>query len=706
MKSGRTRWFLLAISGMCGVAISQSLSLVAPGAAAKPPTPPLSAPGGTVKPTAAPKSSTTSNAATPAAGSSKAAASSGKPSSRKLAAMEYPAPIGAGPGDWPMWGGSTARNNTPSGKNIPTEWEAGEFDPKTGEWQKDKSQNIKWVSRLGSQSYGNPIVANGKVYVGSNNGAGYLKRYPASVDLGVLLCFNEADGKFLWQHSNEKLPTGRVHDWPLQGVCAAGLAEGDRVWYVTNRGEVVCLDAQGFHDGVDNGPVTQELGRLFDIMKNDDAAKDKFAPAVASLKAGKLSPELRAQFAEAGLTVPENVKITADKTSFKFAFSGSSGTERQVVLRIEGPRLSAYKAINVDDKDEADVIWKLNMMHQLGISQHNMCACSVAAVGDILFVNTSNGVDEGHINLPAPHAPSFVALDKNTGAVIWTDSSPGSNVLHGQWSSPSYAVFDGVPQVLFGGGDGWLYSFRGDATNENGHPLHLWKFDCNPKESKYVLGGRADRNHIIGTPVLYKGLVYVGVGEDPEHGEGVGHLWCIDPRKTGDVSLELAFKLPDLKNPIPHRRIQAVIKEEGEVARPNPNSAAVWHYESHDLNGNGKTEFEETMHRTCGTVAIKDDLLFVADFSGLFHCLDAMTGKPYWTHDMLAACWSSPLIVEDKVYIGDEDGDVTVFRLSPKKEIIAEHNMGSAVYSTPIVANNVLFISDKDHLFAIEGSEK
>ena len=698
MKSGRNRWMLVAVSGLAGLGVAHWLGLLAPstaGAAGKPPVKPLAAPAAPAAMKPAP-SATTAKPAAP------------KSASGKFATMESPAPLGAKPADWPMWGGTTVRNNVPQGKNIPTEWEAGDFDPKTGEWKKDTAQNIKWVARLGSQSYGNPVVANGKVYCGSNNGAGYLKRYPASIDLGVMLCFNEADGKFLWQHSNEKLPTGRVHDWPLQGVCAAALVEGDRVWYVTNRGEVVCLDVNGFHDDVDNGPVVNEMARLFDVMKNDDPAKDKFADAIASLKGGKLSPALRSEFAAAGLAVPEAVTIAADKTSFKFSFSGQPGQqhERQVVLRIEGPRLSAYKILNVDDKDEADVIWRLNMMTQLGISQHNMCACSVTAVGDLLFVNTSNGVDEGHINLPAPHAPSFVALNKNTGAVVWTDNSPGSNVLHGQWSSPAYAVFDGVPQVLFGGGDGWVYSFLGDASNDAGKGKHLWRFDCNPKESKYVLGGRADRNHIIGTPVLYKGLVYVGVGEDPEHGEGVGHLWCIDPRKQGDVSAELAFNIKDLKHPIPHRRIQAVVKEEGEVARPNPNSAAVWHYESHDLNSNGKIEFEETMHRTCGTVAIKDDLLFVADFSGLFHCLDAMTGKPYWTHDMLAACWSSPLIVEDKVYVGDEDGDVTIFRLSSKKEVIAEHNMGSAVYSTPIIANNVLFISDKDHLFAIEAGDK
>jgi outer membrane protein assembly factor BamB len=518
-----------------------------------------------------------------------------------------------GPHDWNQWAGSPGRNNTPEATNIPSEWEIGQFDAK-GKWEPGSGRNIKWVAQLGSQSYGNPVVANGKIYVGTNNGAGYLKRYPPEVDLGCLLCFNEADGKFLWQHSSEKLPTGRVHDWPLQGICCAPLVEGNRLWFVTSRGEVACLDTEGFYDDENDGP------------------------------------------------------FTAEKST---------------------------------DKDEADVIWYFNMMEKLGTSQHNMCSCSLTAVGDVLFVNTSNGMDESHINLPSPDAPSFFAMDKNTAQVLWTDNSPGRNILHGQWSSPSYAVIAGVPQVLFGGGDGWLYSFRADRS-QGGRPEHLWKFDCNPKESKWALGGRATRNNIIATPVIYKDRVYVAVGEDPEHGEGIGHLWCIDPTKRGDVSSELAFNLKNLKQPIPHRREQAVIKEQGEVARPNPNSAAVWHYSEYDANGDGKVAFEETMHRTIGTVAIKDDLLYVADFCGLVHCLDAMTGKPHWTHDMLAASWGSPLIVDGKVYIGDEDGDITIFKLSPKLEVLGEINMGNSVYSTPIVANGVLYISNKDHLFAIE----
>jgi len=162
----------------------------------------------------------------------------------------------------------------------------------------------------------------------------------------------------------------------------------------------------------------------------------------------------------------------------------------------DGKNDGPYTAEPNENKEEADVIWRYDMMAQMGVAQHNMCSCSLTAIGDILFVCTSNGVDESHINLPAPHAPSFMAVDKNSGKVLWTDASPGDNILHGQWSSPAYAVLGGAPQVLFGGGDGWLYSFDPQGTPEGKSKL-LWKFDCNPKESKYVLGGRADREAVV-----------------------------------------------------------------------------------------------------------------------------------------------------------------------------------------------------------------
>ena len=612
------------------------------------------------------------------------------------------------PTEWNQWGGNGHRNNVPIVKNAPPlEWEPGKFDRKTGKWISDNAQNIKWVADLGSQSYGNTVVGSGKVLMGTNNGKGYLKRYPADVDLGVLLCFDEKDGKFLWQHSSEKLPTGRVHDWPLLGLCCSPLIEGDRVWIVTSRGEVRCLDADGFHDGEDAGPVKNDPGRLFDMMRNEDASMDKVAGSLEQLEQGKLSDDLRSQFTEAGVELPPDVTVKADEAAKapakKWTFQAEVGGEkRDFFLTLAGPKLSAFKIITPADKDEADVIWVYDMMKELGTSQHNMCSCSVTSLGDILFVNTSNGVDDAHITVPSPDAPSFMAMNKNTGEVYWTDNSPGGNILHGQWGSPAVGAIDGVPQVIFGGGDGWMYSFRADK-GKDGKPELLWKFDANPKDTVLELGGRGTRNDIIGTPVIFDNKVYFATGQDPEHGEGSGILWCIDATKRGDISAELAVNRKDPKTPIPVKRIQAVVEAEGDIAVENPNSGVVWKFDQFDANNDSKIDYEETFHRSISSVAIKDDLLFVADFSGLFHCLNAKTGKPLWTYDMLAAAWGSPLIAGDHVYIGDEDGDIAVFEVSAEKQDnpVFEVNMLSSVYSTPIIANDVLYIGNKDHLFAI-----
>lgn len=499
------------------------------------------------------------------------------------------------PDDSPQLGRSFYRNNVSDARNIPTEW-----DVTTG-------RNIKWSARLGSQTYSSPVVANGKVFIGSNNANGYVKRYPPQVDLGVLLCFDAETGKFLWQLSSDKLPTGRVQDWEMLGLCSSPYVDGRRLWCVTNRDEICCLDTEGFLDGENDGPFLEE--------------------------------------------------------------------------RRQNP-------------DEADIIWKLDLIGKFGASPHNASVCSVTVAGETLFCTTSNGVDEGHKRVANPDAPSFVALDRNTGRVLWTDKSPGPNVLHGQWSSPAYGVLGGVPQVLFAGGDGWLYSF--DPEGDQGHSRLLWKFDCNPKASVYKLE-RATRNPLLATPVIYDGLVYVGVGEDPEHGEGSGHLCCINPTKRGDVSPTLVYNERDPKSPIPHKRIQACEVHNADFERINRNSALVWHYE-----GSNPAIFEQTMHRVIASVAIKDDLLFICDLSGLFHCVDAKTGREHWTHDMLASSWSSALIVADKVYLPDQDGKVWIFKLSKDKQLISEQDMGVPIYhSPPVVAGGVLFVATFNTLYAI-----
>ena len=94
-------------------------------------------------------------------------------------------------------------------------------------------------------------------------------------------------------------------------------------------------------------------------------------------------------------------------------------------------------------------------------------------------------------------------------------------------------------------------------------------------------------------------------------------------------------------------------------------------------------------------------LVYMPDFSGFLHCLDARTGEVYWVHDLLAAVWGSALVVDGKVYLGDEDGDVVILKAGKEEKVLAEMYMGSSVYSTPVPANGVLYIMNRSEIYAL-----
>jgi outer membrane protein assembly factor BamB len=449
--------------------------------------------------------------------------------------------------DWPMWGGMPSRNMVSPMKGLPTSW-----DVKSG-------KNVKWVAELGSQSYGNPVVAEGVVLIGTNNEA--LRDPKQGGDRGVLMAFRESNGEFMWQATFEKLSSGRANDWPFQGIASSPLIENGIAYFVTNRGQVIAADLDGFHDKTNDGPFKDE-------------------------------------------------KLTSPT--------------------------------------DPDFIWTFDMMEEVGAFPHNLANSSPVSHQNLIYVGTSNGQDESHVNIPSPRAPSIIALDKTTGKLAWEDNSVEDRILHGQWSKPTVGEIGGVIQVVHAQGDGWVRGYEAVSGKK------LWEFDTNPKDSVWP----KTRNEVISTPVIVDNVVYIQNGQDPEHGEGVGHAYAIDGTKRGDIT---------------------------ETGR-------IWHYQK--------------IRRSISTAAVKDGLIYLSDFSGFLHCLDAKTGQPLWIHDMFAAIWGSPIVIDDKVYLGDEDGDITVLQHGKELKVVSEMNMGSSVYSTVVPANGTMFIMNRNQLFAIaEGAQ-
>jgi outer membrane protein assembly factor BamB len=502
--------------------------------------------------------------------------------------------------DWPQWGGTSARNMYSTVKGLPDHFTKDSGDGikfKSGTEDVDRSnlQNLKWVAKIGSQSYGNVTVAQGKVFIGTNNENPRDHRYTG--DRSILMCFDEKTGELDWQLVVPKLASGKVNDWESLGLLSSPTIEGNRVYVVSSRCELLCLDINGMANG------------------NDGPFKDEAKYVVKDLIIDKGKP-----------------------------------TEHKAAPIQPGPK-------------DADIIWRYDMIDELGVFPHNASDCAPLIVGDAVYVNTSNGQDWGHSNIPAPNAPSLIAVDKHTGELLGEDDAKiGPHIFHGQWSSPSTGEVNGRKLIFFGGGNGVCYAFDPNPVKEGdtSYLKKVWWCDVNPPERKKIKYPDAEGpSEINATPVFWKNRVYTAVGQDPEHGEGVGILSCLDATKTGDIT------------------------ETGKI----------WTYDK--------------IHRSLSTVSITPDgLLFAADFSGYLHCFDAETGKLYWTYDMKAHIWGSTLVADGKVYLGDEDGDLAVFAASKERKLISETNLGAPVYSTPVAANGVLYVSSNTHLFAFATTDQ
>jgi len=488
--------------------------------------------------------------------------------------------------DWPTWGRDETRNmaepdSMPADKNrLPRSFVAGEFVGASDEISMSTTKNVKWIAKLGSQCYGNPTVANGRIYVGTNNDSPRDPRFKG--DRAVVNAFDEETGDLIWQLNCPKLGTGKVSDWEYLGICSSPTVDLDRIYLVTNRCEVMCLDVNGMADG-------------------NQGYQDEGLYAAWPAK--------------------EPMEVTAT---------------------------------------DADVLWVYNMIDECGVFPHNITTSSVLVAGDKLWVTTSNGVDYGHVETPAPQAPSLILLDKNSGELLGEEASGlSTRIFHSNWSSPAYLRAADTELCIFGGPDGVCYAFEPTPVEgKDGWPVlkEAWRYDCNPPEYREKDGKKityTDRNgpsEILGTPITYDGLVYCVIGQDPEHGEGIGNLTCIDPK-----------------------------------------GKEVWSYRK--------------INRSLSTLAAWKGLLFAADFSGFVYCLDAKTGKEHWVHDTKGHIWASPVVADGKVYIGNEDGYMTILPASPEfdaKKDLVEVDMISPIYSSAVPANGVLYVATHTHLFAIQ----
>jgi outer membrane protein assembly factor BamB len=475
------------------------------------------------------------------------------------AAIEAQGPPGALP--QATFGGSIYRNlvNVVD-KNVPTDWEVEE----------GKFKNIKWVAKVGTLTYGGPVVLGGRVFVGTNNDDPRDPKIKGRK--AVLMCFAEKDGKFLWQNVHNEPPPNVIREADTYGLCSTPTVEGDFVYYCTPGCEVICA-------GVQNGKIQ----------------------------------------------------------------------------------------------------WRYDMMKELSVFPSYLCLCSPLIVGDIIYLCTANGTDEMR-KVHSPDAPSFVALSKKDGRLIWKSNLPGANIIEGQWSNPVFADAGGRPQVIFAAGDGWVYGLQ-PKTGEL-----IWKFQASLHADKRQVG--ITPAYFLGTPVVLGDRLFVGLGVAPDLGTPPkgGHFFCLDITKSGDVSCKAGnFDTKD-----PRNKDSALVWHFGGLVNPPPALAK------------GRSVY---FGSTLSTAAVHDGLVYISELDGYLHCLDAKTGQRYWEHDCKAGVWASPYWVNGKIYLCTQDGMCLIFPHQKTYAKPREVDMQEVLDTTPVVGNGVLYIATKKRVYAIAAAK-
>jgi outer membrane protein assembly factor BamB len=155
-------------------------------------------------------------------------------------------------------------------------------------------------------------------------------------------------------------------------------------------------------------------------------------------------------------------------------------------------------------------------------------------------------------------------------------------------------------------------------------------------------------------PVFYRNRIYLAGGGDVFWGKNEAWLKCIDATKTGDIT----------------------------------TSGLVWSY--------------PLQKHVMSTPAIYNGMLFIADCGRTFHCLDAETGKPYWTEEIKGDVWASPLVADGKVYLGTRSGSFYVFAASKEKRVLASLELGNPISATATAANGVLYVATMTRLYALQ----
>jgi outer membrane protein assembly factor BamB len=164
---------------------------------------------------------------------------------------------------------------------------------------------------------------------------------------------------------------------------------------------------------------------------------------------------------------------------------------------------------------------------------------------------------------------------------------------------------------------------------------------------------------------------------NPQNGQELWRIECMD----GEVAPSPAYAYSD--------NMVFVVNEFSTLAAIN-------------LNGKPEIawEFEDDLSEVASPVAASG-LLFVPTSYGVVSCFDVKSGERYWDYEFEDGFYSSPIIVQDLVYLIDMKGIMQMFNADKEFELVRQAPLGEEAMTIPAFVNEHIYIRGIEHLYCI-----
>ena len=90
---------------------------------------------------------------------------------------------------------------------------------------------------------------------------------------------------------------------------------------------------------------------------------------------------------------------------------------------------------------------------------------------------------------------------------------------------------------------------------------------------------------------------------------------------------------------------------------------------------------------------VKDDHLYAVLDAGIAICHDARTGAELWKERLGGTFNSSPVLVGERIYVTNQDGETFIFKATPDGfQSLGTNQLGDNVFATPAICGNQIFM--------------